>query len=302
MGDVIDIYGLSPLQKGILFHTLYDQDDEHSFSYIVQVGFLLGGQLDIATFEKAWEYVIHRHEVLRSVFVWEEVEKPLQAVYQRLPFTIHQEDWSTYPHDERAKKLQQFLNVDRRKGFLLDEAPLMRVTAIKEAKEETRIIWTHHHILLDGWSVSLVFSEVMEVYLKMIKGELLNLPKPLPYKKYIQWINKQDQSQAEEFWKEELKGFYAPTPLAMERKEQGQEKGYGECAYQVSEELTESLQEWVRNSRLTLNTLVQGAWAYLMSRYSGDSDVVFGVTSAGRPTDLMGAENMVGLFINTLPT
>ena len=138
--------------------------------------------MDVDTFEKAWEYVINRHEVLRSVFVWEEVEKPLQAVYQRLPFTIHQEDWSTYPHEERVKKLQQFLNVDRRKGFLLDEAPLMRVTAIKEAKEETRIIWTHHHILLDGWSVSLVFSEVMEVYLKMIKGELLTLPKSLPYK------------------------------------------------------------------------------------------------------------------------
>ncbi|PFD72567.1 non-ribosomal peptide synthetase [Bacillus cereus] len=302
MGDVIDIYGLSPLQKGILFHTLYDQDDEYSFSYIVQVGFLLRGQLDVATFEKAWEYVIQRHEVLRSVFVWEEVEKPLQAVYERLPFTIHQEDWSTHSHEEKEKKLHQFLTADRRKGFLLDEAPLMRVTAIKEAEGETRIIWTHHHILLDGWSVSLVFSEVMEVYLKMIKGELLNLPKSLPYKKYIQWINKQDQSQAEEFWKEELKGFYAPTPLAMERKDQGQEKGYGECVYQVSEELTENLQEWVRNSRLTLNTLVQGAWAYLMSRYSGDSDVVFGVTSAGRPTDLMGAENMVGLFINTLPT
>lgn len=258
--------------------------------------------MDGDTFEKAWEYVINRHEVLRSVFVWEEVEKPLQAVYERLPFTIHQEDWSAHSHEEREEKLQQFLTADRRKGFLLDEAPLMRVAAIKEAKEETRIIWTHHHILLDGWSVSLVFSEVMEVYLKMIKGELLNPPKSLPYKKYIQWINKQDQSLAEEFWKEELKGFYAPTPLAMERKDQGQEKGYGECAYQVSEELTENLQEWVRNSRLTLNTLVQGAWAYLMSRYSGDSDVVFGVTSAGRPTDLMGAENMVGLFINTLPT
>ncbi|WP_176522387.1 non-ribosomal peptide synthetase [Bacillus toyonensis] len=302
MGDVIDIYGLSPLQKGILFHTLYDQDDEHSFSYIVQVGFLLGGQLDVATFEKAWEYVIHRHEVLRSVFVWEEIEKPIQAVYQRVPFTIHQEDWSAHSHEERAKKLQQFLNADRRKGFLLNEAPLMRVTAIKEAKEETRIIWTHHHILLDGWSVSLVFSEVMEVYLKMIRGELLNLPKSLPYKKYIQWINKQDQNQTEEFWKEELKGFYAPTPLAMERNDQGQEKGYGECVYQISEELTENLQEWVRNSRLTLNTLVQGAWAYLISRYSGESDIVFGVTSSGRPTDLMGAENMVGLFINTLPT
>ncbi|XKK22741.1 condensation domain-containing protein [Bacillus sp. CB102A.1] len=146
---------------------------------------------------------MHRHEVLRSVFVWEEVEKPLQAVYQRLPFTIHEEDWSTYPHDERAKKLHSFLNVDRRKGFLLDEAPLMRVTAIKEAKEERELFGPHHHILLDGWSVSLVFSEVMEVYLKMIKGELLNLPKPLPYKKlnlpkplpykkYIQWINKRN--------------------------------------------------------------------------------------------------------------
>ncbi len=163
--------------------------------------------MDVATFEKAWEYVIQRHEVLRSVFVWEEVEKPLQAVYERLPFTIHQEDWSTHSHEEKEKKLHQFLTADRSKGFLLDEAPLMRVTAIKEAEGETRIIWTHHHILLDGWSVSLVFSEVMEVYLKMIKGELLNLPKSLPYKKYIQWINKQDQSQAEEFWKEELKGL-----------------------------------------------------------------------------------------------
>ena len=103
--------------------------------------FLARGQLDVDTFEKAWEYVINRHEVLRSIFVWEEVEKPLQAVYQRLPFTIHQEDWSTYPHEERVKKLQQFLNVDRRKGFLLDEAPLMRVTAIK-AKEERNYLDT----------------------------------------------------------------------------------------------------------------------------------------------------------------
>ncbi|MEH6979171.1 amino acid adenylation domain-containing protein, partial [Bacillus pseudomycoides] len=302
MGEVIDIYGLSPLQKGILFHTLYDQDDEHSFSYIVQVGFLLGGRLDVATFEKAWEYVIHRHEILRSVFVWEEVEKPLQAVYQRLPFTIRREDWSALSCGEREKKLHQFLNDDRRKGFSLDEAPLMRITAIKETEEETRIIWTHHHILLDGWSVSLIFGEVMGVYLKMIKGEAFDLPKSLPYKKYIQWINKQDRSKAEKFWTEELKGFHAPTPLAMERSDQGQEKGYGESVYQLSEELTETLQEWVRNSQLTLNTLIQGAWAYLMSRYSGESDIVFGVTSSGRPTELAGAEKMVGLFINTLPT
>ncbi|PDZ09110.1 non-ribosomal peptide synthetase [Bacillus pseudomycoides] len=302
MGDIIDIYGLSPLQKGILFHTLYDQDDEHSFSYIVQVGFLLGDRLDVATFEKAWEYVIHRYEILRSVFVWEEVEKPLQAVYQRLPFTIRREDWSALSCGDREKKLHQFLNADRRKGFSLDEAPLMRITAIKEAEEETRIIWTHHHILLDGWSVSLIFGEVMGVYLKMIKGEAFDLPKSLPYKKYIQWINKQDRSKAEKFWTEELKGFHAPTPLAMERSEQGQEKGYGESVYQLSEELTETLQEWVRNSQLTLNTLVQGAWAYLMSRYSGESDIVFGVTSSGRPTELAGAEKMVGLFINTLPT
>ncbi|MDM5294858.1 amino acid adenylation domain-containing protein [Peribacillus simplex] len=302
MSDIIDIYGLSPLQKGILFHTLYDQDDDHSFSYIVQVDFILGGRLDVAAFEKAWEYIIHRHEILRSVFVWEEVEKPLQAVYQRLPFTIRREDWSALPCGEREKKLQQFLNADRRQGFSLDEAPLMRITAIKEAEEETRIIWTHHHILLDGWSVSLVFSEVMEVYFKMIKGEAFDLPKSLPYKKYIQWINKQDRSKAEKFWTEELKGFHAPTPLMMERNDQGQEKGYGESVYRLSEELTETLKEWVRNSQLTLNTLVQGAWAYLMSRYSGESDIVFGVTSSGRPAELVGAEKMVGLFINTLPT
>ncbi|MDQ0418593.1 amino acid adenylation domain-containing protein [Croceifilum oryzae] len=302
MSDIIDIYGLSPLQKGMLFHTLYDQEDDHSFSYIVQVGFLLGGRLEVDTFEKAWTHVMNHHEILRSVFVWEEVDQPLQAVYQSLPLSIHRKDWSSLPPEKREKKLSQFLTEDRRQGFSLDEAPLMRITAIKEAEEETRIIWTHHHILLDGWSVSLVMSEVMEVYLKLIKGETLDHSKPLPYKRYIQWINKQDRKKAEQFWTEELKGFHAPTPLAMERSDHGQAQGYQENVYQLSEERSETLQEWARTNQLTLNTLVQGAWAYLMSRYSGENDIVFGVTSSGRPTELVGAEKMVGLFINTLPT
>ncbi|SFX81224.1 amino acid adenylation domain-containing protein [Thermoactinomyces sp. DSM 45891] len=302
MGDIIDIYGLSPLQKGMLFHTLYDQEDDHSFSYIVQVSFLLGGRFDVDIFEKAWTQAMNRHEILRSVFVWEEVEQPLQAVYQSLPLSIRREDWSSLSSEEREERRSQFLTEDRRQGFSLDEAPLMRITAIKEAEEETRIIWTHHHILLDGWSVSLVMNEVLEVYLKLMKGEEPDFSKPLPYKRYIQWINKQDREKAEKFWTKELKGFHAPTPLSMERSDHGQEQGYGENVFQLSEEQTEMLQEWARTSQLTLNTLVQGAWAYLMSRYSGERDIVFGVTSSGRPTELAGAEKMVGLFINTLPT
>ncbi|ERI05707.1 condensation domain-containing protein [Aneurinibacillus aneurinilyticus] len=300
MSNILDIYPLSPLQEGMLFHALYDEEAE-SCSYIVQISFLLRGYLDIPTFERSWEYVINRHEILRAAFIWEEIENPLQVVYDHTLFKINELDWSCMSSEEREEQVRLFLESDRKQRFQLDEAPLMRVAVMKEADKEYRVVWTHHHILLDGWSVSLLLNELFTVYVKMAGGEALDFPKPPPYKKYIEWIKRQDKNKAEQFWRKELKGFTAPTQLFLERKDRGKEKGYGESVCHLSEEKTQQLQTWVRNHQLTLNTLLQGAWAYLLSRYSGENDIIFGVTSSGRPAELVGVEGIIGPFINTLP-
>ncbi|MFE4130544.1 non-ribosomal peptide synthase/polyketide synthase [Peribacillus sp. YIM B13482] len=297
---IIDLYPLSPLQEGMIFHTLHDQGDEHSAPYMVQLSFLFKGKLDILTFEQAWKSTIQRHEIFRSAFVWDEIENPLQVVYAHIPFKLNEVDWRALSAEEKEEKRKAFLATDRKQAFLFDEAPLMRVTVIQEAEEEYRVVWTHHHILLDGWSLPLVFNELLTVYQKRIKGEAVDLPKSPPFKKYIQWLKEQDQEQAEQFWREKLRGFTAPTLLGLESKEQ--EKGYtGKVTY-LSEEQTQALQNWAKRNRLTLNTVIQGAWAYLMSQYSGEDDIVYGVTSSGRPTEIIDVENIVGPFITTSPT
>lgn len=177
----------------------------------------------------------------------------------------------------------------------------MRVTVIEEDDKKFRVIWTHHHLLLDGWSGSVVLDELFTIYQKMIDRKDIELPKPPPYSKYIDWIRRQDKNQAENFWREELRGFTSPTLLGMKQKNKKENIGYGESLYLISEEQTQILQVWARNNQLTLNTVFQGAWAYLLSKYSGEKDVLFGAISSGRPTELVGVEKMVGLFINTLP-
>ncbi|MGG2065340.1 non-ribosomal peptide synthase/polyketide synthase [Bacillus sp. S14(2024)] len=296
---ITDLYPLSPLQEGMIFHTLHDQGDEHVAPYIVQLSFMIKGKMDIPIFEQAWKSVIQRHEIFRTVFVWDEIEEPLQVVYENIPFKVNKEDWRTMTTEEIEEERKVFLALDRKQAFLFEEAPLMRVTVIQEGEEEYRVVWTHHHILLDGWSLPLVFNELLTFYQKRMNGEAVNLPKSSPYKKYIQWLREQDKEQAEQFWREKLKGFTAPTLLGLESKEE--EKGYSEKVTHLSEEQTQALQGWAKRNKLTLSTVIQGAWAYLMSRYSGENDIVFGVTSSGRSTEIIDVENIVGPFITTSP-
>jgi amino acid adenylation domain-containing protein/non-ribosomal peptide synthase protein (TIGR01720 family) len=301
MSEIIDIYALSPLQEGFLFHTLYDSHEEQSFAYVNQLCLLVAGHLDLDTFERSWKHLIQRHDIFRTVFVWENIESPVQVVYENVPFTLRREDWSNLPKEEQQQKLMKIAKADRIQGFQLDEAPLMRVMIIREAENQYRIVATYHHLLLDGWSSSLILHELFTTYEKMMGGEAWDLSKPPAYQKYIRWIGEQDKEQAELFWRKELTGFVAPTPLGMVNKQAWNESGHGESIAQLTEEQTKALEQWARKNQITLNTVIQGAWAYLLSRYSGENDIVFGVTSSGRSTSLTGVEKMVGLFINTLP-
>ncbi len=299
--DIQDLYPLSPMQQGMLFHSLYAPE---SGMYVEQFSCTLHGNLDVTAFERAWQRVVDRHSVLRTAFVGESLKEPAQVIYRQVKLPIEQEDLRGLSSVEQAARLNKFLAAERRRGFALSDAPLMRIMLGRITDDAYEFVWCHHHALLDGWSVPIVFQEVLAFYDAFSRGGDLRLEPPRPYRDYIVWLKRQDVSKAETFWRETLKGFTAPTPLVVDRS-RGSAADASARAVEVethlSAEATAALNALARKNRLTLNTLAQGAWALLLSRYSGEDQVVFGATVSGRPAELAGAETMVGLFINTLP-
>ncbi len=294
-------YPLSPMQHGMLFHTLYEPE---SGMYFEQLSCTLDGNLNVLAFQQAWQQVVERHPVLRTAFVWNKIEKPLQVVGRRVGLPWQQHDWRGLSPVDQQEKLEVFLQADREQGFQLSKAPLMRLTLIQMDESVYQFIYSFHHLLLDGWSLSLVLKEVFVFYEAICQGQDLHLKRSRPYQDYIAWLQQQDLSQAEAFWRLALKGFTAPTPIGVNKalgSLSSEGEAYSEQQIQLSVAATAALQSFARQHQLTLNTLVQGAWALLLSHYSRQEDVVFGATTSGRPADLAGVEFMVGLFINTLP-
>ena len=298
-----DIYELTPLQQGMLFHALYDPA---ASMYFEQESYPLHGAIDIPALTRAWQYVARRHPVLRSSFHWEGLAKPVQVVHRDVQLPVDVQDWRDYPPGEQERRLDAYLESDRDRGFDLSTAPLMRVGLIERAPEVTQLTLSFNHMLLDGWSDRLVTDEVWACYEAFCEGKAPRLPKVRPYADYIAWIQRQDLTKAERFWRRELEGFVAPTRFSIDRADRtGAAAAFhvhpGDRSTRLSKQTTAALQRLARENRLTLNTLVQGAWAILASRYSGDTDVVFGVVVSGRPATLSGVETMVGMFLNTLP-
>nr|QEO73861.1 condensation domain-containing protein [uncultured bacterium] len=203
---------------------------------------------------------------------------------------------------EQAIRLESFLRADRQRGFELTHAPLMRMTLLRLGDSDWQLVWSFHHILLDGWCTSLLLQEVFHFYEGYQQGEVVELPRPRSYRDYIGWLQQQDLNAAESYWRKRLAGFTRPVGLELEPPSgERPEGGYGQSERFLTETSTKALEALAREQQVTLNTVVQGAWAVLLSRYSGERDVVYGVTVAGRPAELAGVEQMVGLFINTLP-
>lgn len=298
--NIEDIYPLSPMQQGILFHTLLSPD---SGEYIPQVGLTLSGLLNIEQFKQAWEYVIARHQSLRASFHWERREQPFQVIYRQVNLPWSQQDWRNLSPDEQQDLLKNLLKTDSQQTFNLKKPPLIRLNLIQLTDQTYKLIWTQHHLILDGWSAGLVIKEVLDVYQALSAGEQFSLPKIRPYGEYIAWLYKQDLSTANQFWKEQLKGFTTPTSLRIEKNLNSisHTNQPEEQQVKLSKATTSALQLFAQKNKLTINTVIQGAFAILLSRYSGEQDILFGATSSGRPVALTGVESMVGLFINTLP-
>ena len=295
MQSIEDLYELSPMQQGMLFHTLYAPESE---VYFEQLLCILSGELNFSAFQKAWEQIVARHSILRSAFFWEEIEKPLQIVNKQVDLPWEKLDWRHLTSDEQQKNLEDFLVSDRHKGFDLNQAPLMRFTIIQLTENTYQFIWSHHHILFDGWSMQIIIKEILTLYEANQRGEHLRLSPVRPYKEYIEWLQQQNIEKAKQFWQQTLQGLQTPTILTG-KKGQGI---YQEKRFQLSQTVTEKLQTAARQHHLTLNNLVQGAWSLLISRYTGEKDVIFGATVSGRQPVLENIESMVGLLINTIPT
>jgi amino acid adenylation domain-containing protein/non-ribosomal peptide synthase protein (TIGR01720 family)/FkbM family methyltransferase len=301
---VEDIYPPSPLQEGMLFHTAYAPQ---SGFYVEQVSCTLGGDFNLAAFERAWERVMERQAILRTAFVWENLDRTLQVVERRVKLPVEELDWRGLSQAERGERLAAYLREDRRRGFAPSRAPLMRL-AVALVDDRTRCcVWSFHHLLLDGWCISMMLREVFAFYEAFSQGRELALEPVRPYRDYIAWLQGRAQGESEQFWRGALKGFTKPTPLGGSRAARGaearedEEGAHGKLEARLSTEKTDALRAFARRHHLTMNTLVQGAWALVLSRHSGEEDVLFGTVVSGRPVELPGVETIVGPFINTLP-
>jgi amino acid adenylation domain-containing protein len=291
--QIEDVYPLSPMQQGMLFYTLEAND---AALYLNQLTVPVQG-LDVERFLAAWNAVIDRHESLRTGF-WSasHLGEPLQVVYKHAAITLQQLDWQQ--REVCAQTLQQQVDTDAAQGFDLLAAPLMRLTLIRLAPDSHYLIWTSHHILMDGWSSSRLLGEVLAHY----SGQ------PLPskrgrYRDYISWLKAQSQTRLESFWKGQLQALSGPTLLAgaIAPRPAAGLSGHEPLYLKWDRQQTAKLREQAQRLRVTPNTLVQAAWLLLLQRYTGQQTVCFGATVAGRPSSLDHADEMLGLFINTLP-
>lgn len=295
-----DVYPLTPLQQGLLFHSLYEPQ---SGVYIEQLSCLLRGHLDHTAFLNAWRKVIARSTPFRTAFAWQDLDAPLQIVLPGGTPPLVELDWRNVPEAEQRERLQAWLRADRLTDFDVTRPPLMRLALIRIAEDARYLIWTHHHIVLDGWCLPLILGDLFACYAFSKGGPEPTSPPSRSYGDYVEWILRQDQTAAEQYWRMTLAGMTTPTPLPTNRSSDGAQSdaGYGVHRLTISPARTSALQAYAAREHITVNTLVQGAWALLLSRYCGETDVLFGTTVSGRSAGLPGIETMLGLFINTLP-
>jgi len=297
-------YPLSPMQHGMLFHSL---SAPRSGMYWQQATLTLEGPLDIPSLGRAWERVIECHPVLRTYFLWEGLREPVQVVRRQVSLPVDVHDWRGASGEEQEVRLETLLSADRARDLDLSKAPLARLAVVRLADQLHHVVWSFHHILLDGWSVYRIFKEAFVAYEALRQGKSPEWEPSRPYQDYIAWLRRQDLSRAERFWRGELHGFSDPPSVVSALAASGDGSASGDGAdfhteaIRLDEATSAALQALARQHQLTLNTLLQGAWAILLSRYSGESDVCFGGTVSGRPAELDGVESSVGLFINTLP-
>jgi len=287
--QIEDLYPLSPMQQGMLFHGV---DGSEGGVYVNQLRVEVQ-DLDVERFRAAWQAALDAHDNLRAGVHWQGLDKPVQAVHKHVQLPLEVLDWRGREDMEAA--LDELAVAERSRSFDLERPPLLRLVLVRSAEASHQLVYTHHHILLDGWSNAQLFAEALRRY----NGESIAVQGR--YRDYIHWLQVQDPQRAQDFWSARLQGFAQPTVLADSLARPAEGSGHGLEYSRYDAAATESLKAFARSQWVTLNTLVQAAWILLLQRYTGQQRVTFGATVAGRPAQLAGADSLLGLFINTLP-
>ena len=293
-----DVYDLAPLQHGLLFEALYAPS---SGANIEQFQFTLRGELARERFIAAWEHLIERHEVLRSSFHWERLQQPVQVVHRRAQPVWQELDWRALSAGARAAALAELLDADRRAGLAFDRATQCRFALIRTADDRHEFVWTFHHIVLDGWAMPLLLTELLALY-EAPDGHAPQLAPPERYRSFITWCRAQDPAAAERFWRGYLAGAREATRLALPRPTTAPSADRAMLQVRVPAGVSAGLRELARRWQVTIYIALQGLWALLLHRHAGaPTDLLFAAGVSGRPPELPNVERIVGLFVNTVP-
>ena len=297
--NVEAIFPLNFLQQALLFHSLQEGVDQG----FLRVKCVLKGKINVEAFQKAWRQNIQRHEVLRTSVHWENLEKPVQVVQKEvlLPFAFH--DWSENSEFEQKEKFEELTNSDGTDSLNLTLAPVLRIFLIKLSGDKHILLWDCHHILVDGWSASIILQDLMAFYDAYCSGEKeAALPAIPSYKSYLNWVKNQDGTKSKTFWTEVLKDFETPTLVGNRNKfQESLQNNFQTKSFKLSQEESQQLRDFSQKNQITLNTLIQGIWAILLSQYVEHEDIAFGTIVSGRSIDLPNAALMAGMYMNVLP-
>ncbi len=236
---------------------------------------------------------------------WTDLGASYQVVHSRADHPLDYQDWRDLTPLKQDERLTAYLSSDRRRGFIPSRPPLSRLALIRLGEDVHQLIWSIHHVVIDGWCLSVLLHEILDIYEAIRRGREPESHPGRPFRDYVAWLRDRDDGHAQGYWRQTLSGVTAATLLGVDSPSPARRgtasEGVAERRISLSADTTAAIQAMGRSQRLTLSTLIEGAWALLLSRYSGQDDVLFGVTVSGRPPELAGVESMVGMFINVLP-
>ncbi len=293
------VWPLTPLQEGLLFHAALEDANQADDPYTVQLSLDLEGPLEPARLRRAAGGLLARHANLRTCFVQSANGLTLQLVIRDSPLPWRELDLRGLDPETQAARLEALADEERAARFDPSRAPLMRLALVRLGESLHRLTLTNHHILLDGWSAAILIEELLALYGSV--GEASSLPRAPSFAAHIAWLASRDREAARTAWGEHLAGLEVPTRLVPAHNLARRPGPGRRLRHELDEGLSGRLAELARGQRLTLATVLQAAWAILLARLTGQEDVVFGITVAGRSGEVAGIERMVGLLINTVP-
>jgi amino acid adenylation domain-containing protein len=299
-GHIKDIYVLSPMQEGILFHCLYEKD---SPAYFEQMSYRLVGDLDIALVKRSMKVLFERHDILKTAFVYKNIKRPVQVVLKERKPEFYYEDLREKNMQDPGAYIREFKQKDKQRSFDLTKDVLLRIAILQLNNKNYEVIWSFHHIIIDGWSIGILISEFFEIYNGLYENRALRLSKVNPFRSYIQWLEEQDREKSKNHWRKYLEGYEEKALIPRSKGLKTAEIGYKneQLSFSLQKDISDKLNHLAVENQVSLNTIIQTLWGVLLAKYNRKQDVIFGAVVSGRPSEIEDVETMVGLFINTIP-